>query len=289
MSELSRREAIILTAAATLVASTETHAADEADAQLTFDVLSSPPDPLSIPINIVSVKNRTAQVKPIVVRAEALAPGSQPQPILKAEFFKNAKAVNLSVRLKCVLPDQTKTDFKISVKEDEFKVAETTENSQKSTTKKVSVGKASCLPPASATMRLSTQPAIVAKDGLVIVKCVAPQPIVDANSKALWRINTVAVEFFPADPAKVPPAAPGAPPADYRLLLITGFKSTVGGATFSISDDGLLQADLNLGSAPAAGIGWLKVTWSIRPADQADASKDQTISATNIVYFKATS
>ncbi|MGY4299919.1 hypothetical protein ACVWXN_008014 [Bradyrhizobium sp. i1.4.4] len=123
---------------------------------------------------------------------------------------------------------------------------------------------------------------------MVVVKCVAPQPIVDANSKALWRINTVTVEFFPTDPAKIPPAAPGAPQADYRLLLITGSKSSVGGAIFSISDDGLLQADLNLGSAPAAAMGWLKVTWSIRPADQADASKDQTISATNIVYFKAT-
>ncbi|MGY4299920.1 hypothetical protein ACVWXN_008015 [Bradyrhizobium sp. i1.4.4] len=166
MSELSRREAIILSAAATLIGSTEAHAADEPDTQLTFDVLSAPSDPLSIPINILSVKNRTAIVKPIAVRAEALAPGSLPQQVLKAEFFKNAKAVNLSVRLKCVLPDQTKTDFKISVKEDEFKVAETTENSQKSTTKKISVGKASCLPPASATMRLSTQPAIVCEGWL---------------------------------------------------------------------------------------------------------------------------
>jgi hypothetical protein len=282
MSELSRRDAIILTAAATLVASTEAHA-DDPDAQLTFDVLTAPSDPLSIPINIVSLKDRSAQVKPIVVKAQA---GAETKDVLKAQLFKNVTAVNLSVRLKCVLPNQTKTDFNISVQEEGFKVAQTTENAQKSTTKKISVGKASCLPPASATMRLSTQPALVAQNGLVTVKCVAPQPIVDANSKALWRINTVTVEFFPTDPTKLPPATAGAAPTDYKLLLITGFKPTIGGATFSISDDGLLQADLSLGSAPASGMGWLKVTWSIRPTDQSDASKDQSISATNIVYFK---
>ena len=283
MSELSRRDAIILTAAATMVASTEARA-DDPDAQLTFDVLTAPSDPLSIPINIVSLKDRTAQVKPIVVKAQAGAETTKD--VLKAQLFKNVTAVNLSVRLKCVLPNQTKTDFNISVQEEGFKVAQTTENAQKSTTKKVSVGKASCLPPASATMRLSTQPALVAQNGLMTVKCVAPQPIVDANSKALWRINTITVEFFPTDPTKLPPAAPGAAPADYKLLLITGLKPTVGGAEFSISDDGLLQADLSLGGAPASGMGWLKVTWSIRPIDQGDASKDQSISATNIVYFK---
>ena len=288
MSELSRREAIILTAAATLVAPAEVRA-DDADAQLTFDVLAAPSDPLSIPINIVSVKNRTAAVKPITVNAQALTAGASATPVLKAEFFKNAKAVNLSVRLKCVLPDQTKTDFNISVKEGGFKAAETTENAQKSQTKKVSVGKANCLPPASSTTRLSTQPALVAPDGALTVKCVAPQPIIDStNNKALWRINTVTIEFFPTDPAKPAPAAPGAPPTDFKLLTITSNKSTVGGAIFSMSDDGLLQADLNVGNAPPARIGWLRVTWSIRPADQGDASKDQTVSATNIVHFKAT-
>jgi hypothetical protein len=284
MSELSRREAIIL-AAATLVVPAETHAADDADAQLTFDVLAAPSDPLSIPINIVSVKNRTAQVKQISVNAQALTAGAPPVQVLTA-VFKNMKAVNLSLRLKCVLPDQTKTDFNILVKEEGFKLAETTENAKKSQTKKVSVGKANCLPPASSTTRLSTQPALVASDGALTVKCVAPQPIVDSNSKALWRINTVTIEFFPTDPTKPAPAAPGAPPPDFKLLTITSSKSTVGSAIFSMSDDGLLQADLNVGNAPAGGMGWLRVTWSIRPADQGDASKDQTISATNIVYFK---
>lgn len=285
MSELSRRDAIILTAAATLVASTEAHA-DDSDAQLAYDVLSAPSDPLSIPVNIVSVKNRTAPVASIAVRAEALTNGSQPQDVLKAQFFKNAKAVNLSVRLKCATAE--KTDFKISVKEDGFKPAETTENSQRSTTKKIGVGKASCLPPASATTRLSIQPALITQNGLLTVKCVAPQPIVDSNNKALWQINTVTVEFFPMDPTKIAAPAPGATATDYRLLLITNLKPKVGNATFSMSDDGLLQADFNVGNAPAGNIGWLKVTWSIRPADAANAAKDQTISATNIVHFAAT-
>jgi hypothetical protein len=287
MSELSRREAITLAAAATLVAPAEASAADPKPTQLLFDVLAAPPDPLSIPINIISKQGRSEKAAKITVRAATADPGT-PVDLLTAEFKANDVVnVNLSVRLKYVAAGTTDAkpqDLYISVKEDGFVDADTNEGSPKKN-KKITVGKANCVPPASATMRLSTQPVEVGNDNKVTIKCVAPQPpLDDASRKARLRMNSVTVEFFPTDPSKIV-AAP-ANPDQYKLLVITNNNPSMGPAVCGLSDDGLLQADVNLGKRPDSGMGWIRVTWSVRPADAVDNTKDQAFAATNLIYFQ---
>ncbi|SRR5258706_3494520 len=282
MSELSRREAIILTAAATLVAPAEANAADQpAATQLLFDVLAAPSDPMSIPINIISKQGRKPEneLKVITVSAATKADETPDKrtALLTVEFKKQKTAtVNLNARLRFLSkPTDPKADtklqnFSVWVKEEGYAEADTNETIAKQS-RPVSIGKATCLPPTSATQRLSTQPVSI-KQNRVTVKCVAPQPptgpILGAAAPAagvsvpvypIWQIDSVKVAFAAnqSDLTK----------AENQLVTVTSknptIKTDTGAVEAGLSVDGLLQVDLDIVDTPPNKIGWIAVTWKV--------------------------
>jgi len=296
MTELSRRDALVLTAAAAVIPGAA-HA-EASKPILTFDIPDSPADPMSAPISIVSQPNRPSTKTTISVRAKIVDPKTPSEinendEALKIEFPFTVDKVSFNCRLKLTRKVDIKTDngapqdcsvalLETRLDKDDKPTdqipggyVQPGKSDPSPGAKTIKVGKGNCVPPAISTLRLSTQPPLIQNDNLVTVKCFAPTPPLDKNKAPIWKMKTVTIDYSTtqADKGK-------------RLLTVTSVSKN---EAASMSDDGLVQVNLNLqGVKNGSSIGWLTVTWTVtlsEPAPAPAASNDLTFVATALIRF----
>jgi hypothetical protein len=189
MSDLSRRDAIVLSAlaASSLYSSMALAAADNAP---WLDVPSTPPDPLSIPISVTvpTAKIFNAKARKPLTTSVDLDDGRKFTFTLSGGLL-SLDSVRIGARLK--IKETADIDRKLTVK------ALKTDNSDEiaSDPKAVRITKSTCAPPLISTLRASVQPSYPKPKEPISLKFMTPQPPLDAKNEPIWWVKQVTVSY----------------------------------------------------------------------------------------------